>query len=92
MVSRYFMLSGIPLSQLTVINEIQNMVSHLIENLSPGKSKRRRKEGMKNSFFIFGNVSFPDWDIFEFITKKEGRRGPSKQECIAYYYDKYVFN
>ena len=31
------------------------------------------------------NLNFPDWDIFEFITKKEGRRGPSKEECIEYY-------
>ena len=31
---------------------------------------------------------FPDWNIFEFITKKIGRRGPSKKECIEYYNQK----
>ena len=31
---------------------------------------------------------FPDWDNFEFITKKSGRRGPSKEECIEYYSQK----
>ena len=31
------------------------------------------------------NLNLPDWDIFEFITKKNGRRGPSKEECIEYY-------
>ena len=36
------------------------------------------------------NLNFPDWDIFEFITKKNGRRGPSKQECIQYYNQKSV--
>ena len=34
---------------------------------------------------------FPDWNIFEFLTKKEGHRGPSKQECIQYYNQKLVF-
>ena len=37
------------------------------------------------------NLDFPDWDIFEFITEKEGRRGPSKQECVQYYHQKLVF-
>ena len=36
------------------------------------------------------NLNFPDWDIFEFITEKKGRRGPSKQECIGYYNEKLV--
>ena len=35
---------------------------------------------------------FPDWDIFEFITKKSGRRGPSKKECIQYYKRKFAFD
>ena len=34
------------------------------------------------------NLNFPDWDIFEFITKKVGRRGPSKEQCIGYYNNK----
>ena len=37
------------------------------------------------------NLHFPDWDIFEFVTEKEGRRGPSKQECIQHYNQKLVF-
>ena len=35
--------------------------------------------------YIDKNLDVPDWDIFEFITKKLGRRGPSKEECISYY-------
>ena len=34
----------------------------------------------------------PDWDIFEFITKKFGRRGPTKAECLEYYKQKLVFH
>ena len=42
-----------------------------------------------NSFLVqsdaleVGNV-IPDWHIFEFITEKEGRCGPTKAECIGY--------
>ena len=35
MVSRYFILSGIPMNQITMMNEIQNMISYLVENLRP---------------------------------------------------------
>ena len=31
---------------------------------------------------------FPEWETFEFITEKSGRRGPSKEECIDYYNQK----
>ena len=34
--------------------------------------------------FVVKNLHF-DWDIFEFITEKRGRRGPSKEECLKYY-------
>ena len=37
------------------------------------------------------NSDFPDWNTFEFITEKVGRRGPSKDECIQYYNQKLVF-
>ena len=59
MVSRYFILSGIPICQLSLCNEIQNMVTFLVKNI-------------------------PDWNSFEFITTKIGRRGPSKEECQYY--------
>ena len=64
MVNRYFILSGIPISQLEICYEIQNMVSFVVENLNF------------------------DWDIFEFITEKTGRRGPSKEQCLEYYNQK----
>ena len=41
------------------------------------------------------NVEFvvdPDWTGFEFITKKKGAQGPSKEECETYYADWYVSN
>ena len=36
------------------------------------------------------NVEFvvdPDWSGFEFITKKKGAQGPTKEECENYYTD-----
>ena len=65
MLGRYYILSGIPMTQMTICKEIQNMISYIDKNLD-----------------------VPDWDIFEFITKKLGRRGPSKEECISYYEQK----
>ena len=44
------------------------------------------------STFELESSDFPDWDIFEFITKKVGRRGPSKAECLEYYKQKLVFH
>ena len=66
MVCRYFILSGIPMSRISICDEIQSMVSFVVENLNF------------------------DWDVFEFITEKRGRRGPSKEECLKYYDQKLV--
>ena len=68
------------MTQITICNEIQNMISYLVVNLEPSTIKAS----------AFENVNFPDWNIFEFITKKIGRRGPSKEECIKYYNQKLV--
>ena len=32
---------------------------------------------------------FPEWECFEFLTKKKGASGPSKSECLSYYSEKY---
>ena len=80
MVSRYFILSGIPMTQITICNEIQNMISYLVAHLQPSTSKT-----VQSLTSEVENLNFPDWNIFEFITRKEGRRGPSKEECIEYY-------
>ena len=68
MVSRYFIFSDIPMTQMTICNEIQNMISYLVKNLQPSSIRASAVE----------NLNFPDWNIFEFITRKEGRQGPSK--------------
>ena len=31
------------------------------------------------------SAKFPDWNEFEFCTKKKGAFGPSKNECLEYY-------
>ena len=67
MVSRHFILSGIPMTKITICEEIQNMISTVVEDLD---------------FSYLKN--------FEFITKKIGRRGPTKEECIEYYNQKLV--
>ena len=53
MISRYFILSGVPLGQLAIIKEIQNMISYLVENLRPANLNRMQEEGMRNLFFLF---------------------------------------
>ena len=67
MVSRYFILSGIPLSRITICDEIQNMISYLVENLRPVDShsipakerlstaikSKPTKKGMENYFVFF---------------------------------------
>ena len=48
------------------------------------------KEIQKMISFIVKNLDVPNhnWETFEFITKKSGRRGPSSGECIEYYNQK----
>ena len=29
--------------------------------------------------------NYPEWNEFEFITRKNGANGPSKAECLQYY-------
>jgi len=88
MVSRYFILSGIPMNQLTIINEIQNMISHLVENLKASNSNMIQVQPLRTGL---ENLNSPDWNFFEFITENIGRCGPSKEECIQYYNQKYTW-
>ena len=66
MVSRYFILSGIPINQIKMMNEIQNMISYLVENLRPADSnsipaedrfntaiKRESTKKGKENYFVF---------------------------------------
>ena len=43
-------------------------------------------------FVDWSNDKDPEWTGFEFITKKRGAQGPSKEECETYYADWYVSN
>ena len=75
MVSRYLILSGIPLSRMTICDEIQNMISYLVENLRPVDSnsipaedrfstaikREPTKKGMENCFVFF--FLFLDKDV-----------------------------
>ena len=66
MVSRYMILSGIPLSRITICDEVQNMISYLVENLRPVDSnsiseedrlstaiKREPTKKGKENYFVF---------------------------------------
>ena len=55
---------------------------------------KKRISDLENFVRQSGSVShqslakFPDWDEFEFRTKKKGAYGPSKNECFEYYSEK----
>ena len=52
---------------------------------------KKRYSDLENFVRQSGSVSrqllaeFPDWDEFEFCTKKKGAYGPTKKECLEYY-------
>ena len=41
-------------------------------------------------FVDWSNDKDPEWTAFEFITKKKGAHGPTKEECQKYYAEWYV--
>ena len=60
----------------------------------------RENERLKNEFSQKSQICatslesssiFPEWECFEFLTKKNGASGPSKIECLSYYSEKYDF-
>ena len=59
---------------------------------------RRENERLKNELSQKSQIwatslepssILPEWECFEFVTKKEGASGPSKSECLSYYCEKY---
>ena len=63
----------------------------LREELSLMKKRYSDLENfMRQSGFVSRQslAEFPDWDEFEFCTKKKGANGPSKNECLEYYSEK----
>ena len=62
---------------------------------------RRENERLKNELSHKSQICptslesssiFPEWESFEFLTKKKGASGPSKIECLSYYSEKYDFS
>lgn len=98
MISRYMVLSGIQLSQTSILVEIQKLASYLLENVPENKSENVPEKKPENvpenkqiiSEELFNSVlSFTNWNVFEFVTNKTGASGPTKTECIGYYKEKY---
>ena len=59
---------------------------------------RRENERLKNEFSQKSQIwatslepssKFPEWECFEFVTKKKGAFGPSESACLSYYSEKY---
>ena len=93
MISRYLVLSGINLSQTSILVEIQKLALFLIENVSETATTRLETEESLETIeealpSAIQNLNFPNWNVFEFVTKKEGAAGPRKHECIGYYREK----
>ena len=69
MVSRYFILSGIPMNQITMMNEIQNMISYLVENLRPTNSDSAQEEGMVHNGFPYEKLILKFFFALEKMSK-----------------------
>ena len=92
-------LSGIQLSQTSILVEIQKLAFYLLENVSENKQiisgpiiPGQIISGLYDvplSEVLLSDVSkFLNWNVFEFVTKKTGAAGPTKTECIRYYKEK----
>ena len=70
------------------IFELNEKLESLNFQLEQAKTHLRNKP-RKTPSVLPRNVSvykkFPNWNSFEFVTKRKGAKGPSKSECISYY-------
>ena len=57
-------------------------------NVPNGSSQRQKSVEQSGSVSRPFLVNFPDWNEFEFCTKRKGACGPSKNECLEYYSEK----
>ena len=69
------------------------MVSrYLIQSGIPMSQTTICKEIQNMTSTLVEDLDFSDLKKFEFITRKTGRRGPTKEECIKYYNQKFVLS
>ena len=63
------------------INSMRNKNIDLNEKQVDAKLTKER------SSLVFPplQITYVEWEEFEFITKKRGAQGPTKSECITYY-------
>ena len=61
-----------------------------ISNLKKDNEKLEKKavkamEAENDQIIELESKNYPEWNEFEFITRKYGAYGPSKAECLQYY-------
>ena len=71
------------------ISDLEQAIEKLEnKNVPNGSSQRQKSVEQSGSVSRPFLVNFPDWDEFEFCTKRKGACGPSKNECLEYYSEK----
>ena len=89
MVSRYCILSGIPLNRTTIGDEIQKMISFLLENLQTSNSNRNPKEGIKKYFVFLSQMTQTGNFDFSFLYSSPWSLSPWADDDWAWWRDLY---
>ena len=84
MIARYLLLSGMPVNQVTMLDQINKLVKILYEDAEIVTYKPI-DIGMTYLSMVELDVKYKPWTSFEFVTKLKGRYGPSKSQCLEYY-------
>ena len=81
MIGRYLLISGIPVTTINIIKEVNTLIQYLIS-----------KTEESPHFTLYSTIlasQDPSWTKFEFVTKKVGHEGPTKFECLGYYNERF---
>ena len=75
MIARHLLLSGQPQTPVTMISEIEKLVQCMHDKVIDWSTNAA----------ILDGLNFGPWTCFEFVTRKTGAHGPTKEECLSYY-------
>ena len=70
------------------LSQIRRKNDRLMNELSQLESSQYELSQICATLFEPSSI-FPEWECFEFLTKKKGATGPSQSECLSYYSEKY---
>ena len=68
--------------------KVQALIQKYEAEISKLKEELARKDQISLEGFESG-VTYPEWEMFLFSTKKRGASGPGKAECLAYYEERF---